>query len=65
MDLLSSSQSILETLMEGVNIKFKFAILSKLDDIILAIYKQIEENNKREQLLNPTQNDTLKKAEDE
>lgn len=65
MDLLSSSQSILETLMEGVTLKIKFAILSKLDDIILAIYKQLEENNKREQAANPTQIDSQKKAEDQ
>jgi hypothetical protein len=48
LDLLSSKETILDKLMEGVQVLVKFNLLSKLDDIIFSIIKYYEESTKKE-----------------
>jgi hypothetical protein len=47
-DVLSSEdKNILQKLMKGVDLELKFALLNKLDDILLQIYKQYQEQQKK------------------
>ena len=47
-DLLASKKRIIDKMKKGVQVLFKFNLLSKLDDLIFSILKYYEDSKKKE-----------------
>ena len=48
-DLLSSRKTILESLMKGFSLNLNMQLLNKLDEIVLTLFKMLEEQAKKEE----------------